>query len=82
MTTSRTWFARGCGEDFDWEIIFVDDNSPDGTAKAVRDLARTDRRVRLISRRNKRGPSSAAVEGAPRLCESYNELQVTRFYLV
>ena len=51
-------------KDFAWEIIFVDDNSPDGTAEAVRDLARTDRRVRLISRHNRRGLSSAVVEGA------------------
>ncbi|MES0826907.1 glycosyltransferase family 2 protein [Ruegeria sp. SCP11] len=46
-----------------WEIIFVDDASPDGTADAVRKLARTDRRVRLISRHNRRGLSSAVVEG-------------------
>ncbi|CUH42778.1 glycosyltransferase [Ruegeria atlantica] len=46
-----------------WEVIFVDDASPDGTADAVRELARKDRRVRLISRHNRRGLSSAVVEG-------------------
>jgi dolichol-phosphate mannosyltransferase len=46
-----------------WEVIFVDDSSPDGTASAVRTLARTDPRVRLISRHNRRGLSSAVVEG-------------------
>jgi dolichol-phosphate mannosyltransferase len=46
-----------------WEVIFVDDASPDRTADAVRDLARRDRRVRLISRHNRRGLSSAVVEG-------------------
>jgi dolichol-phosphate mannosyltransferase len=46
-----------------WEVIFVDDASPDGTAQAVRSLARTDRRVRLISRHNRRGLSSAVIEG-------------------
>lgn len=50
--------------DFGWEVIFVDDASPDGTAAAVRAIARTDLRVRLISRHNRRGLSSAVVEGA------------------
>jgi dolichol-phosphate mannosyltransferase len=49
--------------DIGWEVIFVDDSSPDGTAAAVRTLARTDPRVRLISRHNRRGLSSAVVEG-------------------
>ena len=47
-----------------WEVIFVDDASPDGTAEAVRGLGRLDRRVRLISRHNRRGLASAVVEGA------------------
>ena len=46
-----------------WEVIFVDDNSPDGTADAARDLARTDPRVRVIQRIGRRGLSSACVEG-------------------
>ena len=32
----------------DWEMIYVDDNSPDGTAQAVREMAQTDRRVRCV----------------------------------
>ncbi|MEO0466073.1 MAG: glycosyltransferase family 2 protein [Pseudomonadota bacterium] len=47
-----------------WEIIFVDDASPDGTADIVRSMARSDQRVRLISRHNRRGLASAVVEGA------------------
>lgn len=47
-----------------WEAIFVDDNSTDGTADAVREIARRDSRVRLISRHNRRGLSSAVIEGA------------------
>lgn len=47
-----------------WELIFVDDASPDGTADVVRSLARDDKRVRLISRHNRRGLASAVVEGA------------------
>lgn len=47
-----------------WEVIFVDDASPDGTGNVVRSLARHDRRVRLIKRHDRRGLSSAVVEGA------------------
>ncbi len=46
-----------------WEVIFVDDGSPDRTADVVRKLASVDRRVRLISRHNRRGLASAVVEG-------------------
>jgi dolichol-phosphate mannosyltransferase len=46
-----------------WEAIFVDDNSPDGTADAARELARIDRRVRVIQRIGRRGLSSATIEG-------------------
>jgi dolichol-phosphate mannosyltransferase len=47
----------------DWEVIFVDDDSPDGTADAVRELARRNRRVRCLQRIGRRGLSSACVEG-------------------
>jgi dolichol-phosphate mannosyltransferase len=46
-----------------WEAIFVDDDSPDGTAQAARDIARLDRRVRVIQRIGRRGLSSACIEG-------------------
>jgi len=46
-----------------WEAIFVDDDSPDGTAEAARAIARLDRRVRVIQRIGRRGLSSACVEG-------------------
>jgi dolichol-phosphate mannosyltransferase len=46
-----------------WEVIFVDDNSPDGTWEAVRMLARADRRVRCIRRIGRRGLSGACIEG-------------------
>ncbi|WP_085808599.1 glycosyltransferase family 2 protein [Sphingomonas sp. TZW2008] len=46
-----------------WEAIFVDDDSPDGTADAARDIARLDRRVRVIQRIGRRGLATACIEG-------------------
>lgn len=46
-----------------WEIIFVDDDSADGTAERVRELARADSRIRLLRRVGRRGLSSACIEG-------------------
>jgi dolichol-phosphate mannosyltransferase len=47
-----------------WEVVFVDDDSPDGTAAEARRLGRLDNRVRCIRRIGRRGLSSAVVEGA------------------
>jgi dolichol-phosphate mannosyltransferase len=47
----------------EWEAIFVDDDSRDGTRAAVTVLARGDSRVRLIHRIGRRGLSSACIEG-------------------
>jgi dolichol-phosphate mannosyltransferase len=46
-----------------WEVVFVDDNSPDGTWEVVRGLARQDCRVRCIRRIGRRGLSGACIEG-------------------
>jgi dolichol-phosphate mannosyltransferase len=46
-----------------WEVIFVDDHSPDHTADAIRELALTNPRVRIIERVGRRGLSSACIEG-------------------
>lgn len=46
-----------------WEIVFVDDNSPDGTAEVVREYAQRDPRIRLVHRVGRRGLSSACIEG-------------------
>jgi dolichol-phosphate mannosyltransferase len=46
-----------------WEVVFVDDNSPDGTWDVVRALARRDGRVRCIRRIGRRGLSGACIEG-------------------
>ncbi len=47
-----------------WEAVFVDDDSPDGTAAELRTVAATDPRIRCIRRIGRRGLSSAVVEGA------------------
>jgi dolichol-phosphate mannosyltransferase len=47
----------------DWEAVFVDDDSADETAEHLRDLGRTDRRIRCIRRFGRRGLSSACIEG-------------------
>jgi dolichol-phosphate mannosyltransferase len=47
-----------------WEVMFVDDDSPDGTADLAQSLSRIDRRVRCVHRIGRRGLSSACLEGA------------------
>ena len=47
----------------EWEAIFVDDNSPDGTAEYIRGVALKNRRVRILERIGRRGLSSACIEG-------------------
>lgn len=47
----------------DWEVIFVDDDSPDQTVQRVRELAQHDSRVRCLQRIGRRGLSSAVIEG-------------------
>lgn len=47
----------------DWELIVVDDDSPDGTAELVRTLAQGEPRLRCIQRIGRRGLSTACIEG-------------------
>ena len=46
-----------------WEAIFVDDDSPDGTAAVVKEVAAEDRRVRCLKRLGRRGLAGACIEG-------------------
>jgi len=47
-----------------WQAIFVDDDSPDGTAAVVKQVARTDPRVSCLHRIGRRGLAGAVIEGA------------------
>ena len=47
----------------DWEAIFVDDNSPDGTAAVARAIGEADSRIRCIRRIGRRGLAGACLEG-------------------
>src|SRR3546814_15822885 len=49
--------------DIRWEAVFVDDNSTDGTPELLREIGRSDHRVRVIQRIGSRGLSSAVIEG-------------------
>ncbi len=49
--------------DISYEVIFVDDDSPDGTADVARRIARENPRIRVIQRVGRRGLSSACIEG-------------------
>jgi dolichol-phosphate mannosyltransferase len=52
-----------CLAGLQWEIVFVDDDSRDGTVDVLRQLCRSDPRVRLLHRIGRRGLASAVVEG-------------------
>jgi dolichol-phosphate mannosyltransferase len=45
------------------EVIFVDDDSPDGTTEMVKAIAASDSRVRCLRRVSRRGLAGACIEG-------------------
>lgn len=47
----------------DIEVVFVDDDSRDGTSALARQMAQSDRRIRIVQRIGRRGLSSAVIEG-------------------
>ncbi len=49
--------------DVSWEVVFVDDDSHDGTLDVLHRLARRDDRIRYIHRIGRSGLSSACLEG-------------------
>ncbi|MFT3724211.1 MAG: glycosyltransferase family 2 protein [Hyphomonadaceae bacterium] len=46
-----------------WEVVFVDDDSTDGTRDVINRMSQRDPRVRCIHRIGRRGLSSAVIEG-------------------
>ncbi len=46
-----------------WEMIVVDDDSPDGTASIAFGIAASDRRMRCLRRVNRNGLAGAVIEG-------------------
>lgn len=51
-------------EGVDWQLIIVDDNSPDGTSDAAKVLAARDARITCLRRIGRRGLAGAVIEGA------------------
>jgi dolichol-phosphate mannosyltransferase len=47
----------------DWEMIVVDDDSPDGTSALAKKISHDDPRVRCLRRVNRRGLAGACIEG-------------------
>ena len=54
---------RVFGDRQDWEVVIVDDDSPDRTWEHAQELGATDPRVRCYRRLDRRGLSSAIVDG-------------------
>ncbi len=62
LISGLTSALSGAGQGY--EIIVVDDNSPDGTGAMVSRISSEDKRVRLLSRKGKMGLTSAVCDGA------------------
>jgi dolichol-phosphate mannosyltransferase len=47
----------------EWEVVYVDDDSPDGTSRKIREVSQRNPRVRCVQRIGRRGLSTAVIEG-------------------
>ena len=52
-----------CLKKIDWEIIFVDDNSPDKTSEKIENLIKTQSNIKVVNRLNERGLAGAVITG-------------------
>ena len=59
----RRMAAAVLAQGADFEVLFVDDNSPDGTGAIVDEMARGERRIRCLHREKKEGLGRAYVAG-------------------
>jgi dolichol-phosphate mannosyltransferase len=50
-------------DEFDLQVLVADDNSPDGTAAIVKDMASSDPRVHLLLRLKRRGRGAGGIDG-------------------
>jgi len=48
---------------FEFSVLFVDDNSPDGTGELIAQLSETNKQINLLQRSSKKGLGSAYREG-------------------
>jgi len=62
-----------------WEMVFVDDDSPDGTADVVARIAADRPHIRCLRRIGRRGLSSAVVEGLLSVTAPYAAVMDTDF---
>ena len=46
-----------------YEVIFIDDNSPDGTAEVIKDRIKNSSKIHLIHRIGRKGLAGAVIEG-------------------
>lgn len=63
-----------------YEVVFVDDDSPDGTAELIRGMAQADQSIRVLQRIGRRGLASACLEGmlassSPYICVMDADMQ-------
>jgi len=78
----KTFYAidKALKETINWKVLFVDDNSPDGTSEIVNQLSKKNPKVTGINRFGQRGLSFACIEGilastSPYICIMDADLQ-------
>jgi dolichol-phosphate mannosyltransferase len=59
----RAIVAAALAQGDEFSVLIVDDNSPDGTADAVKEMQKTDQRIHLLQRSGKLGLGTAYIAG-------------------
>lgn len=59
----RAAVESALNHDIDWELVLVDDGSPDKTLQVAKDLAKRDRRVKVIGFSRNFGKEAAMLAG-------------------